>query len=159
MSTEAQTLEPATDEEALATPFIRSLVSLIRATDRFGIWEKKADTELLADFIVDKEARRLIPIVGDPDPDLLGRLEWYYGAIALQVEKQTGVMAAPIMKMSHEGFGRMVVTAGRLVIVNKHLRDVHRFSFLSLPKLAAEGAKAVAEAASWIEKYPEVARA
>ena len=67
-------------------------------------------------------------------------------------------MASPIMQMSHEGFGRMVVTAGRLVVINKHLRDVHRFGFPSLAKLAAEGTKVVDDAVAWIEKYPELAR-
>ena len=149
--------EPTTDAEALAHPFVRSLVALIRAQDRFGAWEKKPDEELLVPFIVDKEARKLIPIVGDPDPDLLARLEWFYGAVALQLEKQTGVMSAPMMKMSHEGFGRMVVTAGRLLVINKHLRDVHRFGFLSLVKLAVEGQKMVDDAAAWVAKYPQVA--
>lgn len=147
------------DALALQTPFLRALVALVRAQDRFGIWEKKNDTELLADFVIDKEKRKLIPIVGDPDPDQLTRLEWFYGAIGLQVESRTGVMASPIMQMSHEGFGRMVVTAGRLVVINKHLRDVHRFGFLSLTKLAAEGAKAVDDAVAWIDKHPDVAKA
>ncbi|HXP98161.1 MAG TPA: NifX-associated nitrogen fixation protein [Telmatospirillum sp.] len=153
------TLEPESDALALRSPFLLSLIALVRAQDRFGIWEKKGDVELLAEFVVDKEKRKLIPIVGDPDPDLLSRLEWFYGAIGLQVESRTGVMASPIMQMSHEGFGRMVVTAGRLVVINKHLRDVHRFGFPSLAKLAAEGTKVVDDAVAWIEKYPELARA
>jgi probable nitrogen fixation protein len=151
------TLEPESD--ALRSPFLLSLIALVRAQDRFGIWEKKDDVALLADFVVDKEKRKQIPIVGDPDPDLLSRLEWFYGAIGLQVESRTGVMASPIMQMSHEGFGRMVVTAGRLVVINKHLRDVHRFGFPSLAKLAAEGTKVVDDAVAWIEKYPDLARA
>ncbi len=153
------TTDAESDALALQSPFLRALVSLVRAQDRFGIWEKKDDTELLADYVVDKEKRKLIPIVGDPDPDQLTRLEWYYGAIGLQVESRTGVMASPIMQMSNEGFGRMVVTAGRLVVINKHLRDVHRFGFSSLAKLAADGAKAVDDAVAWIEKHPDVARA
>ena len=51
------------------------------------------------------------------------------------IERATGVMVSPMMKMHHEGFGRMVLTAGRLVVVNKQLRDVHRFGFDSLEKL------------------------
>lgn len=153
------TADAESDALALQTPFLRTLIALVRAQDRFGIWEKKDDTQLLADFIIDKEKRKLIPIVGDPDPDQLTRLEWFYGAVGLQVESRTGVMASPIMQMSHEGFGRMVVTAGRLVVINKHLRDVHRFGFSSLAKLAAEGAKAVEDAVAWIEKHSDVARA
>jgi probable nitrogen fixation protein len=156
---ESLTMDAESDALALQSPFLRSLTSLIRAQDRFGVWEKKDDTQLLAEFVVDKEKRKLLPIVGDPDPDLLTRLEWFYGAIGLQVESRTGVMASPIMQMSHEGFGRMVVTAGRLVVINKHLRDIHRFGFLSLAKLAAEGSKMVDDAVAWIEKHPDVARA
>jgi probable nitrogen fixation protein len=66
-------------------------------------------------------------------------------------------MASPIMHMSHEGFGRLIVTAGRLVVINKHLRDVHRFGFPDLGKLAAQGAKLVDDAVAWIEKHPDVA--
>lgn len=155
----AVTTAPMSDEEALKTSFVQTLSKLVRAQDRFGVWEGKPDTDLLAEYIVDKEKRKLIPIVGDPDPDLLSRLELFYGAVSLEVEKRTGVMSAPIMKMSHEGFGRMVVTAGRLIVINKHLRDVHRFGFLSFAKLAEDGAKMVDDAVGWIEKYPEVANA
>jgi probable nitrogen fixation protein len=60
--------------------------------------------------------------------------------------------------MHHEGFGRMVLTAGRLVVVNKHLRDVHRFGYPSFAKLAEEGDKAVASGIEMIGKYREVAK-
>ncbi len=52
-------------------------------------------------------------------------------------------MVSPMLKMSHEGFGRMVLIGGRLIVVNKQLRDVHRFGFDSLGKLAQEGEKHV----------------
>jgi probable nitrogen fixation protein len=51
-----------------------------------------------------------------------------------------------------------VLTAGRLIVLNKNLRDVHRFGFDSLEKLEAEGEKLAAAGVEWIEKYPEVAR-
>jgi len=60
------------------------------------------------------------------------------------------------MKMHHEGFGKMLLTAGRLVVVNKHLRDVHRFGFETMDKLAAEGQKLVQAAVEMIKKFPEV---
>jgi probable nitrogen fixation protein len=62
-----------------------------------------------------------------------------------------------MMKMHHEGFGKMILTAGRLVVVNKHLRDVHRFGFETMEKLAAEGEKQVATAVEMIKKFPDVA--
>jgi probable nitrogen fixation protein len=60
--------------------------------------------------------------------------------------------------MSHEGFGRMILTAGRLIVVNKQLRDVHRFGFDNLGKLAEEGKKLVDAGVEMINKYPEVAK-
>ena len=37
----------------------------------------------------------------------------------------------------------MILIGGRLIVVNKQLRDVHRFGFETLEKLAAEGTKYV----------------
>ncbi|ESX08291.1 hypothetical protein X768_22770 [Mesorhizobium sp. LSJC265A00] len=66
------------DEAALAMPFVRCLVRLIRAQDSYGSWEGKSDAELLADFIVTRKQRRAIPVIGDPDPDVLWRLDLFY---------------------------------------------------------------------------------
>ncbi len=138
--------------------FIGELVKQYRAMDTYGTWDNKSTEQLLADFIVDKEKRREIPIMGDPDPETLSRLELFYSAVGLSVERQTGIMVAPMMKMSHEGFGRMILTAGRLVVVNKYLRDMHRFGFNDLGKLAEEGGKLVDAAIEMIDKFPEVAK-
>ena len=138
--------------------FLKELIKQWRAQDTHGAWDKKTDLELIAPYIITKEQRREIPIMGDPDPETLWRLELFYNAVGLAVERATGIMVSPIMKMHHEGFGRMVLTAGRLVVINKHLRDVHRFGFDSLEKLAAEGEKLVADAIAMIGKFPEVAR-
>jgi probable nitrogen fixation protein len=145
-------------EPAAGSVFVKELVKQWRAQDMHGAWEGKSDLELLEPYILDKEKRREIPIMGDPDPETLWRLELFYNAVGLAIERATGIMVSPIMKMHHEGFGRMVLTAGRLVVVNKHLRDVHRFGYPSLAKLAEEGEKLVASAVEMIGKYPEVAK-
>ena len=138
--------------------FVRELVKQWRAQDSFGTWEKKSDELLLEPYVVDKEKRKTLPIMGDPDPETLWRLELFYNAVGMAIERQAGVMVSPMMKMHHEGFGRMVLIAGRLIVVNKQLRDVHRFGFLSLEKLAEEGEKLVAAGVEMINKYPEVAK-
>ena len=138
--------------------FVRELVKQWRAQDSFGTWEKKSDELLLDPYVVDKEKRKTLPIMGDPDPETLWRLELFYNAVGMAIERQAGVMVSPMMKMHHEGFGRMVLIAGRLIVVNKQLRDVHRFGFLSLEKLAEEGEKLVAAGVEMINKYPEVAK-
>ncbi|MFP8779754.1 NifX-associated nitrogen fixation protein [Hydrogenophaga sp. RWCD_12] len=156
---EAVTLEttPASDEAMLATPFILQLIKQMRAQDTHGTWENKSDLQLLKPFIHTAEERRAIPIMGDPDPETLWHLEIFYNAIAVAIERETGQMVSPMMKMSHEGFGRMVLIAGRLIVVNKQLRDVHRFGFPSLAKLADAGGKFLTEAVTMIRTYPDVA--
>jgi probable nitrogen fixation protein len=67
-------------------------------------------------------------------------------------------MASQMQKMSHEGFGRVVLIAGKLVVVSKHLRDIHRFGFETWAKLAESGDKIIADAVSTIETYPDAAR-
>ncbi len=138
--------------------FIRELVKQWRAQDSYGTWEKKSDELLLEPYVVDKEKRKSLPLMADPDPETLWRLELFYNAVGMAIERQTGVMVSPMMKMHHEGFGRMVLIAGRLIAVNKQLRDVHRFGFLSFAKLAEEGEKLVAQGVEMITKFPEVAR-
>jgi probable nitrogen fixation protein len=147
------------DASALATSFLQTLVRLLRAQDSYGAWEKKSDAEILKDYVITREQRRSLPIIGDPDPDVLWRVEQYYAAIGLCIEKETGLVASPMMSMHHEGFGRVILTAGRLVALSKQLRDVHRFGFDTLSALTAEGEKQVAAAAAMIRKYSEVANA
>jgi probable nitrogen fixation protein len=137
--------------------FVKELVKQWRAQDTHGAWEGKDNATLLAPYIINKEQRREMPIIGDPDPETIWRLELFYNAVGLAIERETKVMVSPMMKMHHEGFGKMILTAGRLVVVNKQLRDVHRFGFETMEKLAAEGEKFISAAVEMIHKFPEVA--
>lgn len=144
---------------ALASPFVATLVRLVRAQDSYGVWEGTSDADLLKPFLLTREQRKALPLMADPDPDVLARLELFYNAVSLTIERETGLVASPMMKMHHEGFGRVLLTTGRLVVLSRHLRDVHRFGFDSIEKLAAEGGKIVASGVEAITTYAEVARA
>jgi len=150
--------EPTSDAAYLASPFVQQLIQQLRAQDMNGTWDKKSDLQLLKPYLHTAEERRALPIIGDPDPETLWHLELFYNAIAVAIEHETGQMVSPMMKMSHEGFGRMVLLAGRLVVVNKQLRDVHRFGFTSLAKLSEAGTKFLNEAVTMIRTYPEAAQ-
>ena len=147
----------ATDETLLQDPFVRELIKQIRAQDTHGAREGKSDAQLLAPYLITPEQRREMPIMGDPDPDTLWRMELFHNAVGLAIERATGCMVSPMMKMSHEGFGRLVLTTGRLIVVNRYLRDVHRFGFASLAKLAEAGQKLVNEGVGMVQTYKEVA--
>jgi len=146
-------------ESVYDDPFLKSLLMLIRAHDGSGAWETMPNEAIIAPFIVTKEQRREIPLIGDPDPDILWRVELYYAAIGLAIEQRSGYGASPIMKIHHEGWGRMLLTAGRLVVVNSYLRDLHRFGFESVEAMIAKANKIVDEAVAVIERFPDVASA
>jgi len=147
------------DEAALLqnNPFLQELVKQLRAQDTHGSWDGKSDAQLLQPYILTAEQRRAMPIMGDPDPDTLWRLDLFHNAVGLVIERATKCMVSPMMKMSHEGFGRAVLTTGRLIVVNRYLRDVHRFGYPSLAKLAEAGSKLANEGIELIGQYPEVA--
>ena len=143
---------------AIESGFVKELVKQWRAQDAHGAWDGKSDLQLLDPYILDKERRRQIPLLGDPDPETIWRMELFYNAVGLAIERATGVMVTPMMKIHHEGFGRLILAAGRLIVVNKQLRDMHRYGYDSLSKLAEEGEKFVAAGVEMIKKYPEVAQ-
>ncbi|MBK1635839.1 NifX-associated nitrogen fixation protein [Rhodovulum adriaticum] len=145
--------------ELPASDFIKQLIAVIRAEDSYGSWEDKSDAELLEEYIVTAEERREMPIMGDPDPDLLWRVEKFYDAVALLLEKRSGARAAQMSKIHHEGFGRIVLLSGRLVVLSKHVRDIHRFGFESYDKLAEAGEKATQDAADMVARFPDAAQA
>lgn len=147
----------ASPDAAIESPFVKELIKQLRAQDTHGTWENRSDLKLLEPYLIDKAKRREIPLMGDPDPETLWRLELFYNAVALSIEHETKIMVSPMMKMHHEGFGRLILSAGRLIVINKHMRDVHRFGFDNLGKLAAEGDKLVAAGVEMIRKFPDVA--
>ncbi len=82
---------------AIETVFIKELIKQWRAQDTHGAWDGKSDLDLIDPYILTKEKRREIPIMGDPDPETLWRLELFYNAIGLAIERATGVMVQPMM--------------------------------------------------------------
>ncbi|MFA6063110.1 MAG: NifX-associated nitrogen fixation protein [Gallionella sp.] len=141
----------------LSTDFIKEMVKQMRAVDSYGTYDGWPSDRVLAPYVVTKEQRRTIPVIGDPDEVMLSRIKAFYNAISSLIEKECGLMAVPIINISHEGFGRAVITVGKLVVMDRTLRDVHRYGYESLSKMKDEGDKLLSVALEIIGKYPEVA--
>ncbi len=141
----------------LTTDYIKEMVKQMRALDSYGTYEGWPVERILAPYVVTKEQRRGIPVIGDPDEETLSRVKAFYNAIASLIEKECGLMAVPMVNLSHEGFGRAVITVGKLVVLDKTLRDIHRYGFESLSKMKDEADKLLSVALEIIGKYPEVA--
>lgn len=141
----------------LSTDFIQEMVKQMRAIDSYGTYDGWPAERILAPYVVTKEQRREMPVIGDPDEILLSRIKAFYNAIASLIEKECGQMAVPMINITHEGFGRAVITVGKLVVMDKTLRDVHRYGYESLSRMKDEADKLLSVALEIVGKYPEVA--
>ena len=136
------------------TLFIKTLISQIRALDQFGTWAKKSDEEILSEkYVKSKEALKNIPIIADIDEMQIQDIRLIFQSIALAFELKEGVMCSVVMEMSHEGFGRAVVLADKIVITNKFFKDAHRYSFRSFEELVKEGGKLLNNAIETYQHY------
>ena len=134
--------------------FIETLISQLRAMDQFGTWAKKSDEELLSEkYVKSKEDLKNIPIIADIDEMQIKDIRLIFQSIALAFELKTGVMCSVVMEMSHEGFGRAVVLAEKIVITNKFFKDAHRYSFRTYEALVSEGGKMLENALEIYQTY------
>jgi len=138
--------------------FLQTLTSQLRALDQFGTWAKKSDEELLCEkYVKSKEDLKNIPIIADIDEMQIQDIRLIFQSIALSFELKTGVMCSVVMEMSHEGFGRAVVLADKIVITNKFFKDAHRYSFRTYDDLIKEGGKMLHNALEIFEQYTQKA--
>jgi probable nitrogen fixation protein len=141
----------------METDFIKEMVKQMRALDSYGTYDGWTVERILSPYIVTKEMRRQIPVIGDPDEETLSRVKAFYNGISALIEKECGLMAVPFVQLTHEGFGRALIVVGKLVVMDRTLRDVHRFGFESLSKMKTEADKYLGVALEIIGKHSEVA--
>lgn len=139
------------------TDFIKEMLRQMRAIDTYGTQNGYTPEQVLDPFVMTREKKATIPIIGDPDEVTLSNVKAFYNAIAVLIEKECGLMAVPFVHLSHEGFGRVLIIVGKLVALDKTLRDVHRFGFDSLSKMKTEADKLLSVALERVGGYPEVA--
>ena len=147
------------NDQFLTSDVVVEMLKQLRAIDTYDTYDGLTEAQIIDPLILTKERRREIPIVGDPDELTLARVKTYYNTIANLVEKKTKLMAVPVINITHEGFGRAFVITGKLIVVDKILRDVHRFGFPSLEEMCVKTEEVVDKAAALIEQYREVAEA
>jgi len=139
------------------TDFVREMARQMRALDTYGTYQGWTVEKILDPYVLTKERKANIPMIGDPDDETISRVKAYYNAIAVLIEKECKLLAVPLVHLTHEGFGRAIITVGTLVAVEKTLRDVHRFGFPSLSKMKDDADKMLGIALERIGQYPNVA--
>lgn len=149
--------EAVAADPILETDFIKEMARQMRALDTYGTYQGWSVEKILDPYIVTKERKATIPLIGDPDDQTISRVKAFYNAIAVLIEKECKLLAVPLVHLTHEGFGRAIITVGKLVAVEKTLRDVHRFGFPSLSKMKDDADKLLGIALERIGQHPEVA--
>jgi probable nitrogen fixation protein len=139
------------------TDFVKEMARQMRALDTYGTYQGWTVEKILDPYILTKERKATIPLIGDPDDETISRVKAFYNAIAVLIEKECKLLAVPLVHLTHEGFGRSIITVGKLVAVEKTLRDVHRFGFSSLSKMKDDADKLLGIALERIGQYPDVA--
>ena len=157
MTATATLAAEAAEDPIYQTDFIKEMLRQTRALDSYGQWDGKAPREMLDAYVLTKERKREIPVIGDPDDQIISRVKSFHNAIAVLIEKECKLMAVPFVQLTHEGFGRALIVVGKLVVMDRTLRDVHRFGFESLSKMKSEADKYLSVAIEIIGKFPEVA--
>ena len=152
--TDAATVEL---DPILETDFIKEMVKQMRAIDSYGTYDGWPVERILAPYILNKDQRRQIPVIGDPDEQTLSRVRAFYNAIATLIEKECGLMSVPMLNITHEGFGRAFITTGKLVVMDRVVRDVHRYGYESLSKMKDEADKLLSVALQIIGAHRDVA--
>lgn len=144
---------------ALSSSFLQALATQIRSQDPYGIYRSWSDDLLLKPYILTKEEKRKIPVDQPVDPVTKGRIVYFYGAIAGQIEKESNRLMQVVVNLNEEGFGWALVFSGKLLVVTRTIRDAQRFGFTSLEQMAEEGEKAIRSGIDLTKRFPEVTQA
>ena len=147
----------AADDPVLKTAFATEMLRQMRAIDRYGLQDGWPPHKILDPFVLTLERRRQMPVIGDPDEEVTARVRAFFNGIAAMIEQECGLIAVPLVSVTHEGFGRALITVGKLVAMDRTLRDIHRFGFLSLSKMKDEADKHLSVALHLIGQYSAVA--
>src|SRR5919197_526443 len=138
--------------------FLHELARRFRARAGLDAWDGRSDREVLAALVYPQGRRERDVDDDEVDADVYLHIELFYEAIAAAVEARTGVPCSPMLRMHQQGHGRVVVLAGRLVVVSRWLRDAGRFGFDSVDKIAEAGERPAQAGGGKIARVPEGAR-
>lgn len=143
------------EESLLSTDFFQEMRRQLLSHG--GVAEGTAMNKMLEPFLMTAEKRKSMPITGDPSPATVVRLRCFFNAIAVLIEKECGLMARPVLEMHHEGFGTLLIIVGKLVALDRVLRDIHRFGFADLSRMKDEADKLLSVALQRIGQHGTVA--
>ncbi|ADC89062.1 conserved hypothetical protein [Thermocrinis albus DSM 14484] len=143
----------------LGEEVLKEIVRQVRAYDTYGTWEKRKDEDILKEFL--KTSSKQIAHAGGScslDPRAMLKLHAYFKALGVIIERLSGYLTSAVINIDHEGNGTVILYAGRLILINKSIRDANNFGFKSTDNIKQEAEKLINKALQLIEKYEEVCK-
>lgn len=140
--------------EIYQSAFLKELQRQIKALDAYGQFDGWSVERLFEPFFRKYGLEHSCTL----DRAALSRISTFYQALAILIEGECGQMVSPVININDEGFGRVLLIVGRLVVLDKTVRDAGRFSFATPQAMQAEAEKLLAVAVGLIGKYPDAAR-
>ncbi|WP_332445215.1 NifX-associated nitrogen fixation protein [Wolinella succinogenes] len=134
--------------------FKQALIDQFRALDAYGHWNRLSDEELLGRLYIREKGASAT--CAEVDEATTRNIKLYYQALAVAFEKRCGEMANVMMELNSEGYGRILVIVGRLIVLDKTIRDASKFGFGSLEELDKKGGSALGDALKAFEKYRSI---
>jgi len=145
-----ETVSPEIYESA----FMKEILRQVKAHDTYGVRDGLSPEQHLEPFF----RKRGMDMACTVDRGAMLRVTTFYQAIAMLIEGECGQMASLISSINEEGFGRVMLTVGRLVVLDKTVRDAGRFGFASPEAMQKEADKLLAVAVGLIGKHPDAAK-
>lgn len=84
------------------TDFVKEMARQMRALDTYGTYTGWTVEKILDPYIMTKERKATIPLIGDPDDETISRVKAFYNAIAVLIEKECKLLAVPLVHLTHE---------------------------------------------------------
>jgi probable nitrogen fixation protein len=127
-------------------PFLTEVIRQFRLLDRSEIYQNLPDDSLLDRFLIPPNSD--CHIWGDLGIDPLSKMRlWaFYGAVAAEVERETGKLAQLFVNLSRGGLSSVLVSCGKLLVVFDLIQQVNCFGFESAEQLIESGEKIAASA-------------
>lgn len=145
-------------DRRLLRTFNQSLCGLIDAYDAFGRGAGLHPAEKIERMLLfSPEEKRASGQDCAPSPKLRRQVEQVFQAMAVTLEAETRCLVQSMVEMNAEGFGRAIVSSGRLILVSTTLRAGLRFPFASGAKLERFALTCLKEALGWLTRHRDLA--
>lgn len=115
--------------------FVKEMVCQMCVLDIYGIYSGWMVEKIFDFYVLIKECKVIILMIGDLDDEMIFCVKVYYNVIVVFIEKECKLFVVLFVYLMYEGFGCVIIIVGKLVVVEKILCDVYCFGFFSLLKM------------------------